>query len=313
MLDLSIPRVPASTSSLPLAERTFRLIRRAGSGGFGSVWKALSNSGKTVALKWAHTSEGAPELAREVEIASLALSPRLPELSDAGWALVPTTVAEGAELRALPGPAPGARPFIALSWVEGEPLDQRTPTAAAVDEALALAADAAEALADLHAMGTAHGDVKPQNLLTGAAGRVHVIDLGLSGPAFSTDISGATLRYLARGDADLGDARARDLLALGTVLAELVAPEVRAAADPIAAARAAALPAPLDEICGALLSRSPTARASASWVAGAAHAARGTTSGERAERDARAVRASYLRLRRHDLATASAAAPDTAP
>ncbi len=140
-------------------------------------------------------------------------------------------------------------------------------------EALEIAADAAEALADLHGIGTAHGDVKPQNLVVDASGRAHAIDLGLCCAAFSTDLAGATARYLAAEDADLGDARARDLLALGVVLAERSSPAVRHAREAVAAARAAILPAPLDEICGALLARSPTSRPSARWVADAAIAA----------------------------------------
>ena len=317
MCDATIPGVKADRLSLQLAARTFELVSPAGAGGFGSVWKAVCDDGCVVALKWAHDATGAAMLAHEAEVASLALSPRLPELVDGGWLVVPPSVAPGAKLTTASGPGEGVRPFLALSWIEGEPLDARPAGegGAAVREALAVAADAAEALADLHGIGAAHGDVKPQNLLVDAEGRVHVIDLGLSCPAFSTDMTGATPRYLASGDADLGDARARDLLALGVVLAERVSIAVRDARDAVAAARRAPLPAPLDEICGALLSRSPTARPAARWVA---RAARGAVGGpgalaERAGRDGRAVRAAYLRLRRHELATAAGAAQDTAP
>ena len=373
MGEATIPWVCSDKLSLQLADRVFRLEREAGAGGFGSVWKAVLPDGRAVALKWAHDGAGAATLAHEAEVASLALSPRLPELVDAGWARVPTSVAAGQELRGVAGPEEGARAYVAFAWVEGAPLDARAPKrgADAVREALAVAADAAEALADLHGVGTAHGDVKPQNLVIDAAGRAHVIDLGLSCPAFAMDVRGATPRYLARDDADLGDARARDLLALGVVLAEQVVEEVRAAHDGVTAARTAALPAPLDEICGALLSRSPAARASARWVAeaarGALRASGGRTSGgrassegvsdgrasggrassermgdgrasggrassermgdgrasggrasservsERAEHDMRAVRASYLRLRRHELGGATSAAEGTAP
>ncbi|MFO0589071.1 MAG: sigma 54-interacting transcriptional regulator [Polyangiaceae bacterium] len=362
-----------------MADRSFRLLRSAGSGGFGSVWQAVSETGRIVALKWAHDAAGAAALAREAEVAALALSPRLPELVDTGWARVPTSVAAGATVETCAGPRSGARPFVAFAWVDGEPLDARPPKAEpeALRDALALAADTAEALADLHGIGAAHGDVKPQNLLVDARGRVHVIDLGLCVGAFSTDLAGATARYLATDDGELGDARARDLLALGVVLAERVSVTVRAARDAVTAARLAALPAPLDEICGALLSRSPAARASARWVLGAAraalarlpvhhgrrsrahdatseaahaHAAHETahtqahaahdaahTHGhtahdasadragrhahdasaehatERADRDARAVRASYLRLRRAEIARATRADSSTAP
>jgi serine/threonine-protein kinase PknK len=168
-----------------------------------------------------------------------------------------------------------------------------------------------EALADLHGIGTAHGDVKPDNLLLGVEGGVHLLDLGLAGPAHALAVEGATLRYLARGDADLGDARARDLLALGVVLAEIVDPEVAAAADPIAAARAARLPTPIAALCAALLAPSPGARPSAAWVADLA--GRGARGEGGAERDARRVRASYLRVRRAEIEGLGAVEGDVAP
>ena len=305
-------------SAFELAGRSFRLLRQAGSGGFGSVWQAVTESGRIVALKWAHDAAGAQALAKEAEVAALALSPRLPELVDVGWALVPPVVASGSFVGTTSGPTPSARPFVAFTWVDGVPLDARPVKEGpeGVREALVVAADAAEALADLHGIGAGHGDVKPQNLIVDARGRVHAIDLGLCVGAFSTDLAGATARYLAAEDGDLGDARARDLLALGVVLAERASATVRAARDAVAVARAAVLPAPLDEICGAILSRSPTARASARWVADTAIAALcrpGEHAEERADRDARAVRASYLRSRRAEIGRATRAEAGTAP
>ncbi len=305
--------------SLSLTDRTFCLLKKAGSGGFGNVWKATTKEGRNVALKWAHETAASELLSTEAEVAVLALSPRLPELVDAGWMDVPTTVAPGTRITGSAEATVGARPYVAFAWVDGDTLANLPSRSgdSALTAALMLAADAAEALADLHGIGAAHGDVKPQNLVIDGEGRAHVIDLGLCCAAFSRDVTGATPRYLSRNDSDLGDARARDLLALGVVLAERMGPNVRAASDAVAAARPLGQPAPHDEICGALLSQSPAARPGARWVATSAAAAlqhrHGREREEREERDVRAVRASYLRLRRHELADAKGAAENTAP
>src|SRR4051812_15987491 len=111
----TIQPVGLTHPSFKLAFGAFRLLRSAGSGGFGNVWQAVSEGGHVVALKWAHDAGGAETLAREAEVAALALSPRLPELFDVGWAVVPTMVAAGVEVRASTALEAGATPFVALT------------------------------------------------------------------------------------------------------------------------------------------------------------------------------------------------------
>ena len=296
----------ASLTASELAAGPFLVLGHAGSGGSADVLQARSATGTVVALKVARDLEGAAALAREAVHAALALSPRLPELLDAGWLSLDPHAA-----RVVAADSPGSRAFLALRWVEGAPLDPRARSDgdSAVALALRVASGAGEALADLHAVGTAHGDVKPDNLLLGEDGGVHLLDLGLAGPAHALAVEGATLRYLARGDADLGDARARDLLALGVLLAEIADPAVAAAADPIGAARAARLPAPIATICSALLAPSPGARPSAAWVVEMA----GGPAGDPGPRDARRVRASYLRVRRAEIERLGEVEGDVAP
>ncbi|WP_437290716.1 sigma 54-interacting transcriptional regulator [Sorangium sp. So ce406] len=337
-----------STLSPRLAER-FRLLELAGSGGSAEVWRAVDQErGGAVALKIERRDRGAPReqraaarqaLAREAMYAALALSPRLPELVDVGWLAARAGVArvEGA-------PGEDGRAFVAMRWMEGHSVAgaaRGLPAGERAAFALAVARDAGEALGDLHGIGLAHGDLKPENLILTPEGRIGMIDLGLACSLHQTAVEGATLRYIARDDAELGDARARDLLALGTLLAEVAFPGVAAAPDPIGAARAAvaresAAGAPLDAICRALLSPSPAARPSAAWVTESARAAlagaqqaRGPSAGrpagragrdpgaaseerDRQDRDARRVRAAYLRLRRHELETALGVRDDVA-
>ncbi|MDI1482175.1 sigma 54-interacting transcriptional regulator [Polyangium sp. y55x31] len=307
-------------SSSELTDRSFELLAPAGSGGAGEVWRARARrDGTLVALKVARDAAAREAIAREARHAILALSPRLPELVDVGWFVRDGDVARAIE--AGDDRAGERFAFVALRWVEGATLRERAREAG-VDRttlALAVARDAGEALSDLHEVGLAHGDIKPENVLLGWGGRAHVIDLGLACPVYTARIEGGTPRYLARGDAALGDARARDLVAFGALLAELVDDAVAASEQPIEAARAARLPEPIALLCEALLSPSPGARPPASWVAEtarAALAARDAGSGrereERGERDARRVRAAYLSARRDELVTRASAGAGTA-
>jgi transcriptional regulator with GAF, ATPase, and Fis domain len=288
---------PAAELAAGLPSR-FQILQRAGRGGSAEVWKARDSAdGSLVALKIARGVVEQRVLAAEARHAALAVSPLLPELVDLG-------VLDGAC-------------FLALRWAEGQPLD-RHRGAGDVQLALRVARDVGEALGDLHAVGLAHGDLKPANLVCGPDGRVRVIDLGLACEAHDRELQGATPRYLASQDAELGDARARDLIALGAVLAELCAADVAQADSPIEAARRAELPEAVAHICAALLAPSPGARPSPAWVRDAAVAALGEADGieqrsARGERDARRVRASYLRVRRHELAGATLAHADAAP
>ena len=189
-----------------LAGAAFRHLERAGSGSAGEVFKAvLRSDGSFVALKIARDDEARDALAREAEHARPSPSPRQPELVDVGWLALAKEFAT-----IVPAGAPGSRAFIALRWRDGVPV--ATHAKRSVEErmhlALAVAHDVAEALEDLHGIGLAHGDVKPENLLVDG-GEVSLIDLGLAAPLHARRVEGATPRYLARGDADLGDGRAR--------------------------------------------------------------------------------------------------------
>lgn len=326
----------ASTTSELACDR-YQLLAKAGTGGSSNVWRAVSaRSGAQVALKIARDEQGRAALCREAIHAALALSPRLPELVDVGWLTVTEdhALAARAEDRGRDAPAPSA--FLALRWVEGSTIDKMTredherraigedSSAARVALALTVARDVGEALADLHGIGIAHGDLKPQNMIVDPEGRVHLLDLGLACAARSRAMEGATPRYLARGDDDLGDARARDMAALGALLAEIVDEGVARSLDPVERARDSVLPEPIHAICAALLAPSPAARPSAVWVTEAARSAlagardkgeRATTSAgsDRAERDSRLVRATYLRLRRAQMEGEVSASPSAAP
>jgi serine/threonine-protein kinase PknK len=290
----------SGTSPPKLTAPTFERITRAGQGGAAEVWQARTSTGTLVALKIARDDLARHALAREATHALLALSPHLPALVDVGF------LDDGASV-----------PFVALQWIEGRSLRDwiRQAPRDRHEAALQITHDVAEAIADLHAVGLAHGDLKPENIIVDEALRAHVIDLGLSGPAYETTIEGATPRYLATADADLGDGRARDLIALGIVVAELLDDVIAAATVPLDAARNARLPAPFDTICTALLAKNPGARPTALWVAETARLSLGAQTidltSERAARDVRRIRSTYLSVRRSELTPSASAGKAT--
>ncbi len=303
---LDVP--PRSPSKLALSSdevaASYSLVERLGTGATSEVWRAtLIGSQDPVVLKVAKHAEHARALASEALVSTLALSPRLPHLVALGTLSVTDATAVV---------APRGRAFIAFRDTGTTSMDtlqiERNATLA-----LRIARDVGEALADLHAVGLAHGDVKPQNVTLGDS-MAYLIDLGLSGPAHQHDVRGATPRYLARGDRRLGDALARDLLALGLLIAELACAEVHESEDPLACARSIALDPSIAPLCAALLAPEPGARPSARWVHRRASTALGEpTDAGTEERHTRRVRAAYLRLRRRELAGALTASSDTAP
>ncbi len=200
--------------SFPARVDRFVLEREIGSGGMGRVFRALdSATGSPVALKKLR-AEAADERERFlVEAAALA------ELDHPG---IVRHVAHGVVQ---------GEPYLAMEWLEGEPLSERLlrgPLSFA--EALRLARRVAEALAAVHAQGIVHRDLKPSNLiLVGQSlDDVRLIDFGVV-RRVSDDrrLTGTgrvvgTPQYMApeqaRARADL-DPRV-DVFALGAVLFE---------------------------------------------------------------------------------------------
>ncbi|WP_164019442.1 tetratricopeptide repeat protein [Pyxidicoccus trucidator] len=75
----------------------------------------------------------------------------------------------------------GGQVFLAMEQVEAQTLGTWLKvTARPWRQVLSLFVDAGQGLAAAHAAGVVHGDFKPENLLVGRDGRVHVTDFGLS-------------------------------------------------------------------------------------------------------------------------------------
>jgi serine/threonine-protein kinase len=200
----------------------YRLIREIGSGGMGSVWLAERIDGllnRPVALKlphraWRH-AHLAERMAREREILAALNHSNIASLYDAGI-------------------ASDGQPFLALEYVQGEPIDAYCRTRSlSLRAKLALFLQVTRAIAHAHAKLIVHRDLKPSNVLVTPTGEVRLLDFGiaklLAGSAHAngslTELSGRALTpdYAApeqiRGDPLTV---AADIYSLGVLLYEML-------------------------------------------------------------------------------------------
>jgi transcriptional regulator with GAF, ATPase, and Fis domain/serine/threonine protein kinase len=197
-------------------------------------------------------------------------------------------------------------PLLVFAWQPGESLARHARSG---EEARRLASivarDIGAALADLHGVGAAHGDVKPENIVFDGE-HARLIDFGLAGDAGAETVTGGTRRYLAPevlSGETMSDGRRRDLFALGVVLHELLGsaqPTPSSDVPPVGRD-------PLEEIAQALTARAPAARPLASWVAGRAAALFGGSDRRLDPDRARAVARAYRYARQRELALAAGA------
>ncbi len=166
----TLPPVPAATGSAegePESVGGYRLVRRLGGGGMGTVYEAEDAAGRRLALKLIApgqelSADAVERFRREGRLASALSHPRCVFVyaadEDAG------------------------RPYIVMELMPGDTLADEVrdrgplPTAEAVEKAL----DVLDGLREAHRLGIVHRDVKPSNCFVAADGRVKVGDFGLS-------------------------------------------------------------------------------------------------------------------------------------
>ena len=144
------------------------MLRELGIGGMGSVWLAERADGtlkRQVALKLPRASWArglAERMARERDILASLEHPNIARLYDAG------TDAEG-------------RPFLALEYVEGQPIDLYCRERVLNTQSrLALLLQVARAVAFAHSRLVVHRDLKPSNILVTADGQARLLDFGIA-------------------------------------------------------------------------------------------------------------------------------------
>jgi serine/threonine protein kinase len=137
-----------------------------GNGGVGSVYKALSPSGATVAIKILNAASQDCEQTRrrflqEFEVARRLVHPHIVRYLDFGT---------DADLQ-----------YIAMEYVEGESLWGRVRRQGPMPEAdvVRVAGQIGSALDAAHQMNILHRDVKPNNVLLSPAGDAKLLDFGL--------------------------------------------------------------------------------------------------------------------------------------
>ena len=203
----------------------YRLLREIGQGGMASVWLAERADGlleRRVALKLPHVSWGAATFAdrmgRERNILASLTHPNIARLYDAG-------VAED------------GRPYLALEYVDGEPIDAYAKAhGLSVRARVGLIVQVARAVAHAHARLVVHRDLKPSNILVDAAGQTHLLDFGIAklmDPQAGDDaqatqaFSRALTPDYASPEQIRGDAiaTASDIYSLAVVMFELLAGE----------------------------------------------------------------------------------------
>jgi len=194
----------------------YEILDRISEGGMATVYTARRIAdGAIVALKvlreqYATDVEFIERFQREAKAISELVHPHMVRVYDSG--------------------RDGTVHYIAMEYVEGANLKEyiRREGRLSPERALQIAAQVCEALEFAHSHGVVHRDIKPQNILLTADGRVKVTDFGIARALSSATITQTgtvlgSVQYLspeqARGTT-VG--RSADLYALGVVLYEMV-------------------------------------------------------------------------------------------
>ncbi len=205
-----------------------------GVGAFATVWRAFDPeldavvAVKVLADNWAHHGEVRERFLSEARFLRTIDDPRVVRVYDVGVA--------------------DDRPYFVMEFVPGGTLADQVGSLSP-DAAVALAGEAARAVAVVHAAGVLHRDLKPSNLLVDAQGRLVVGDLGSAKQLAETSgftVTTGTPAYMAPEQA-LGeplDVRT-DVYSLGVLTHELLTgslpfdgPLARASADRLPASPA---------------------------------------------------------------------------
>ncbi len=152
---------------LPLHIGRYRILRRHGEGGMGTVYEAeQDNPRRTVALKVIRPELVSPELVKrfshEAQILARLQHPGIAQVYEAGM-------------------GEDGQPFFAMEFIRGVPLDEyarsRRLNVAARLELLAKLCDAVQ---HAHEKGVIHRDLKPGNILVDESGQPKVLDFGVA-------------------------------------------------------------------------------------------------------------------------------------
>ena len=237
-------RIAERVLDTPMPQRVgqFTIQREIGRGGMGVVYEAQQeHPNRRVALKIVKQELASPPMLRRFEHEATLLGqlehPGIARIYEAGSAVI-----DGL-----------SRPFIAMEFIEGQPLDLYVQGAELTPrQVVALMARVCDGVQAAHQKGIVHRDLKPGNIIVGAPatngthhrtstvedviGQPRVLDFGIA-RALDTDVRAATIQtepgqvigtlaYMSpeqlHGDATSIDTRS-DVFALGVILYGLLA------------------------------------------------------------------------------------------
>jgi serine/threonine protein kinase/tetratricopeptide (TPR) repeat protein len=207
-LERAVPLPSHAGLSVSLAGQTlgaYRLTKRIGQGGMGSVWLAERCDGRfegRAAIKLLNIAlmgrAGEERFRREGNILARLTHPHIAHLVDAGV-------------------SPTGQPYLVLEHVDGQSIDRYcSERSLGIEARLRLFLDVLEAVAHAHANLIVHRDLKPANVLVSVDGQVKLLDFGIA--------------KLLEGDAEWGQPRAVEASPLtrdggGALTPEYAAPE----------------------------------------------------------------------------------------
>src|ERR1044071_8382301 len=159
--------VAAARSMIPESIAHYRIIKKLGAGGMGEVYLALDTTlDRKVAIKIIRadaltTEHLTKRLIREAQSAAKLDHPNICAIYDVNET--------------------DSFTFIVMQYIEGETLAERMEREPlSLSTALTIVEQAAEGLAEAHARGIIHRDIKPQNMMLAHRGQLKILDFGLA-------------------------------------------------------------------------------------------------------------------------------------
>ena len=209
-----------SGRELPLTIGKYRVLRKLGQGGMGEVYLGRDDElARDVALKLPilngdDDSDFLARFRREARAAAAFRHPNFCPIYDVGVA--------------------GDRPYLAMAFIEGQPLSELVGKNRPMDPAaaIALVRRIALAMAEAHDKKVVHRDLKPSNVMIDLSGEPIVMDFGLAWvPSADDSVKTVTGKFFGsahyaspeqiRGDrSEIGPPT--DIYSLGAILYELV-------------------------------------------------------------------------------------------
>jgi serine/threonine protein kinase len=170
----------------------YRILEKIGEGGMGVVYRAEDTKlGRNVAMKLLSARFSAREdfrirMLREARTAAALNQSNICTIHEVGELQHETTLPDGDRDMVLSA----GTPYIVMELLRGQTLHALLSPSGPlpVKDALEIAVQVAEGLAEAHSYHIVHRDLKPQNVMVDVNGRVKILDFGLAKPLQTTEV-----------------------------------------------------------------------------------------------------------------------------